>query len=51
MPTDIDVATLIGNGVDGDTINVPIWRCDTTTDDGCLNPTAINCRPVASDRW
>ncbi|ONX93091.1 conjugal transfer protein TraH [Burkholderia cenocepacia] len=38
MPTDIDVATLIGNGVDGDTINVPIWRCDTTTDDGCLNP-------------
>lgn len=38
MPTDIDVATLIGAGSASDTINVPIWRCDTTSADGCLNP-------------
>ncbi|KMQ81300.1 IncF plasmid conjugative transfer pilus assembly protein TraH [Candidatus Burkholderia pumila] len=38
MPTNVDVARLIGNATDGDTISVPIWRCDTTSDDGCLNP-------------
>ncbi|KVO30108.1 conjugal transfer protein TraH [Burkholderia ubonensis] len=39
MPTDIDVATLIGSAIDkGSKVKVPIWRCDTTTDDGCLHP-------------
>lgn len=38
VPTDIDVAALIGSGTAGDTISVPIWRCDSLSADGCLNP-------------
>ncbi len=34
----ITVEHLVGTGRTSDTITVPIWRCDTTSADGCLNP-------------
>lgn len=44
LPKEITVQTLVGgNVVDGNgnstqLVKVPIWRCDTTDSDGCLNP-------------
>lgn len=37
--TDIDLRTLVGVGDAGDNIQLPIWRCDKTGPDECLNPT------------
>lgn len=36
---EIDVKTLIGTYAGGDTVTIPIWQCDSTDADGCLNPT------------
>ena len=36
---EITVETLVGARSTSDNITVPIWRCDTTTADGCLAPT------------
>lgn len=36
---EITVETLVGARSTSDTITVPIWRCDTTSADGCLSPT------------
>lgn len=39
MPTEITLETLVGKRSTDATITVPIWRCDTTSADGCLHPT------------
>ena len=36
---EITVETLVGARTTSETITVPIWRCDTTSEDGCLSPT------------
>lgn len=36
---EITVEALVGARTTSDTITVPIWRCDTTSADGCLSPT------------
>lgn len=36
---EISVEQLVGARTTVDTITVPIWRCDTTSADGCLSPT------------
>ncbi len=36
---EITVETLVGTRSTSENITVPIWRCDTTTADGCLHPT------------
>ena len=36
---EITVEALVGLRNTSDTISVPIWRCDTTSADGCLSPT------------
>ena len=36
---EITVEQLVGARTTLDTITVPIWRCDTTSADGCLSPT------------
>lgn len=36
---EITVEQLVGTRTASDTITIPIWRCDTTTEEGCLNPT------------
>jgi conjugative transfer pilus assembly protein TraH len=36
---EITVEQLVGARTTADTITVPIWRCDTTSADGCLSPT------------
>lgn len=36
---EISVEDLVGINSTYDTITVPIWRCDTTSADGCLSPT------------
>lgn len=36
---DISIAQLVGKQDASPNLDFPIWRCDTTTDDGCLNPT------------
>ncbi len=36
---EITVETLVGTRSTSDSITVPIWRCDTTTAEGCLHPT------------
>lgn len=35
---EITVETLVGSRTTSENITVPIWRCDTTTADGCLDP-------------
>ncbi|WP_459203448.1 conjugal transfer protein TraH (plasmid) [Ralstonia pseudosolanacearum] len=39
MRKEITVEALVGARSTSDTITIPIWRCDTTTADGCLAPT------------
>ncbi|MDY0038355.1 MAG: conjugal transfer protein TraH [Zoogloea oleivorans] len=35
---DITVQQLVGKQDTSPTLDLPIWRCDTTSEDGCLNP-------------
>lgn len=35
---DISLEQLVGKQDASPNLDFPIWRCDTTTDDGCLNP-------------
>lgn len=37
-PKDISVEQLVGGADHSSSMTLPIWVCDTTTDDGCLHP-------------